>query len=332
MDCRRGGRPYSGLSAISSGISSKFNREAQLEQFQKRFEESLASEGFTEEVIAGTNEKERIVVLPIEGIIQDVESTGFNPLPYNHQSFLRMFSEIEQDDTIKGVLLYVNSPGGGVYESAEIHDQILKLKESTDLPIWTYMANMAASGGYYVAAPTDHIIASTETVTGSIGVIMGHTDVSGLLEKLGIRDDSIASGGNKQIGTSTKPMTEEQRAILQELIDNTYNRFVKVVAEGRNMDEARVRELADGRIYDGEQALANGLIDELAFYDDALQIYADELGIEDPEYFQYAPSQLNFFNGLFPFGVQESEWSAIGKLLAQSVDSGPKPMYLYGGE
>ncbi len=321
-----------GLSAISSSISSKFNRQAQLEQFQKRLEENFSSTNFTETTLAGSNKKERIVVLPIEGTIQDVDTTGFNALPYNHQAFLSMFDQIEQDDTIKGVLLYVNSPGGGVYESAEIRDKILKLKNNTDLPIWTYMANVAASGGYYVSAPTDHIMASPETITGSIGVIMGHTDMSGLMEKLGVRDDSIVSGGNKQIGSTTKPMTEEQRAILQSLIDNSYNRFVKVVAEGRKMDEAKVRELADGCIYDGEQALANGLVDELAFYEDALQIYADKLGLDDPEFFQYTSSDLSFFNGLFPFGVQKSEWSAIGSLIAQLVDTGPQPMYLYGGE
>lgn len=321
-----------GLSAISSSISSKFNREAQLEQFQKRLEENFSNSSFTESTIAGSNKKERIVVLPIEGVIQSVESTGFNSLPYNHQAFLNMFDQIEQDDTIKGVLLYVNSPGGGVYESAEIRDKILKLKKSTDLPIWTYMANVAASGGYYVSAPTDHIIASPETITGSIGVIMSHTDVSGLMDKLGIRDDAIVSGGNKEIGSATKPMTEEQRAILQSLIDNSYNRFVKVVAEGRNMDEAKVRELADGRIYDGEQAVANGLIDETAIYEDARKIYADKLGLDDPEFFEYTSSDLSFLSGMFPFGVQKSEWNAIGTLIAQSVDSGPQPMYLYGGE
>lgn len=321
-----------GLSAISSGLSSMVNKEDQIKKAESIFMESFSSEKLTEKIIQEGDASSRILVIPVEGIIQDMPVSPFSTGLYNHKATLASLDKIAEDPTIKGILLKVNSPGGGVYESAELHKKIMEIKEETKLPIWTSMGNMAASGGYYISAPTDKIYASPETITGSIGVIMGGQNITGLLEKLGIQDQSIKSAAHKDIGSSTRPMTEEDRAILQGLIDNMYGRFVNVVATGRHMDEAKVRTLADGRIYDGEQAKANGLVDEVGFYEDAVAAFGKDLKIDDPQVFQYQTGDLSSFGSLFGSMSSKTEMRALSNLLVGASDTAPRPMYMLGGE
>lgn len=321
-----------GLSAISSGLSSMINKEDQLKKAEAMFMENFGPDSLTEKVLTSGDSSNRILVIPVEGVIQDIEASPFASVGYNHQATLASFDKIKEDPTIKGIILKVNSPGGGVYESAEIHKKILELKEETKLPIWTSMGNMAASGGYYISAPTDKIYASPETITGSIGVIMGGQNITGLMEKLGIQNQVIKSAAHKDIGSTTRPMTEDERAILQGLIDNMYGRFVNVVATGRHMDQATVRTLADGRIYDGEQAKANGLVDEIGFFDDACLAFAKELKIENPEILQYQSGDLTSLGGLFSSLNKKTELEAISNLIVGASDNAPRPMYLHGGE
>ena len=153
-----------------------------------------------------------------------------------------------------GILLRVDSPGGTVYESEELYRKLVAYKEETGRPVWTYMEHYAASGGYYISAPSDKIYANPNTTTGSIGVIMSGYDMSGLYEKLGIRSVSITSGKNKDMSK----LTEEQIAIYQSSVDESFDRFVEIVADGRKMTEETVREIADGRTYTAKQAKANG--------------------------------------------------------------------------
>ena len=138
-----------------------------------------------------------------------------------------------QDSNNKGILLYVDSPGGTVYESEELYLKLQEYKETTDRPVWDYMAHYAASGGYMVSMASDRIYANPNTVTGSIGVIMSGYDLTGLYEKLGIRYVSITSGANKD----SSQLTNEQIAIYQTQVDEYYNKFVNIVAEGRDMSE-----------------------------------------------------------------------------------------------
>lgn len=321
-----------GLSAISSGLSSKINQEERLAKMESSFMKNFDKQTLTEKIIQDGDPNKRIVVLRVNGTIVDTALSPFSTDTYNHKTFLSSFENIKNDPSIKGVILSVNSPGGGVYESAEIHKKILELKKETKLPIWTSMENMAASGGYYISAPTDKIYASPETITGSIGVIMGGQNISGLMEKLGIQDQVIKSAPHKDIGSTTRPMTEEDRDILQGLVDNMYNRFVKVVADGRKMDEAKVRTLADGRIYDGIQAQSNGLIDEIGYMDDMIEDFSKSLKIESPEIIEYRTNNLSPFDSFFSSFNKDSELSALTNLLANSYNESPRPMYLYGGE
>lgn len=194
-----------------------------------------------------------------------------------------------EDDRNKGIILYVDTPGGSVYASDELYLKIRDYQETTGRPVYSSMQSQATSGGYYISAPCDKIIANRNCWTGSIGVTMGtFIDISGLLSDLGIKTETITSGANKAMGSSTEPMTDEQRAIFQSVIDEAYEQFVSIVAEGRGMSEDQVRELADGRIYSAQQAVDNGLVDEIGTFEEAVNDMAAVYGMEDVyvEYFR----------------------------------------------
>jgi protease-4 len=198
---------------------------------------------------------------------------------YHHDWTLKTIGDLIKNERNKGLLLYVDSPGGSVYESDELYLKVMEYKEETKRPVYVYMGPVAASGGYYIVAGTDKIYANRNTWTGSIGVISGtYFDVSGFLEKHGIKATDVTSGKNKGMGGYFEPMTDEQRAIIQSLVDEAYEQFTAIVAEGRGMDAAAVRTVADGRIYTAKQAKANGLIDEVLTEKEAVEAVKKELG------------------------------------------------------
>ncbi|MDU7337700.1 MAG: signal peptide peptidase SppA [Clostridium sp.] len=218
-------------------------------------------------------------VVTVEGTIQASSSSSLFPEEgYNHNRTLKLIDGLESDPNNKGILLYVNSPGGGVYESNELYNRLLKYKEKTNRPVWTYMANMAASGGYYISMASDKVIANSQTWTGSIGVIISLSNYKELMDKIGIKSVLFTSGKNKAMGSAGVDMTEEQKQIFQSLVDEPYNTFVSIVAKGRHLEEAKVRPLADGRIYTAKQALENKLIDKIEDYEEAQAEYEKSLG------------------------------------------------------
>lgn len=201
---------------------------------------------------------------------------------YDHEYLMNSIDAMMADEENKGMILYVNTPGGSVFASDELYLKIREYQENTGRPVYSAMQSQATSGGYYISAPADKIFANRNCWTGSIGVTMGtFMDVSGLLEKLGIRTETITSGDNKAMGSGFEPMTYEQRAIFQSLIDEAYDQFVAIVAEGREMDDTEVRKLADGRIYTAAQALDNGLIDQIGTYEEAVADMKTEYSLED---------------------------------------------------
>lgn len=282
----------------------------------------------------------RIAKLSVDGAIASGGSSGlFATESYNHEDFLKQIEAIEADERVSGILLEVNSPGGGVYESAEIANLLNEVRTERDLPMYVSMKNMAASGGYYISAQADKIFATKETVTGSIGVIMSGLNYSGLLEKIGVEDTTVKSGALKDMGSATRPETEQDHAVLQAYIDNAYNRFVKVVSEGRNKSEDEVKKVADGRIYDGVQAKEAGLVDEIGYPTDALAAMREDLDLQDAELVEYSTSSTGFGNTWFGAklaelqGLQASETSQILSLLESlGTAESPRAMYLYGGE
>ena len=193
----------------------------------------------------------------------------------------RLMKEIRQaaaDPAAKAVLLRINSPGGSATASQEIGDEIDRLK-SSGKPVVVSMGDMCASGGYWLAAKGDRVFANPSSMTGSIGVYIGYTNYEELMGKLGINNDKIKSGAHKDILSPDRPMTPEERALVQGMVDDIYEQFVDVVATGRQMDPQQVRELADGRIFTGRQAQAAGLVDAMGNYYDALDYTANLVGL-----------------------------------------------------
>lgn len=196
----------------------------------------------------------------------------------------------EDDDRVRAVVLRIDSPGGGVTASDLIHREVTRFKERTGRPVVACLMDTAASGGYYVACAADEIVAHPTTVTGSIGVIMQHFEVHGLLDKLGIAAGPITSGAKKDLGSIYRPMAPDERAVLQSIIDEMYERFVRVVAEGRGLAPEQVRKVADGRVYTATQALRHGLVDQVGYLSDALARARALAGIDDAKVVMYKRS------------------------------------------
>ncbi len=262
----------------------------------------FASESaFYEEVIEGDDFSNVIAVFDVEGTIQDTgEASLLSSATYNHRAFMDKLKMAEENDDIKGIILRVNSPGGGVVESAEIYEKILDIKK-VKKPVYVSMGSMAASGGYYISAPADKIYASPETMTGSLGVIMQGYNYEKLAKKYGVEFQTIKSGPHKDIMSPTREMTGEEREILQDMIDNSYDQFVKIIADGRGMSEKEVREIADGRIYDGRQAKENHLIDDFGHLDDVIAAMKTDIGEKDAQVIRYTDEAG--FGSLFSMGA-----------------------------
>lgn len=221
----------------------------------------------------------KIAKIIIEGTIQKENAT------YNQKWLLETIKNLTERKDFAGIFLYINSPGGGVYESDEVYEALLKYKEKTQKKVYAYLADVAASGGYYIACSADKIIANRNCLTGSIGVIAAQfLDVSKLLKKYEIRASVVHSGKNKVMGNPLEPFTQEQVKIMQSVSDECYEQFTKLVAKSRNLELEEVKSLADGRVYTARQALENGLIDEVLSFDDAVKSFCrDVLNDEESE-------------------------------------------------
>ena len=166
--------------------------------------------------------------------------------------------------------MFVNTPGGSVYASDEMYLAIQDYRKKTGRPVYSYMASQATSGGYYISAPCDRIVANRNCWTGSIGVTMGTMyDVTEMLRKMGVRTVTITSGKNKAMDSPTTAMTSRQKKIMQSLVDEAYDQFVDIVADGRKLSRTAVRKIADGRLYTAKQAKARGLVDQIGTLQDA---------------------------------------------------------------
>jgi protease-4 len=214
---------------------------------------------------------DKIAVVEIKGIIIDSKRVLEN---------LKRFAE---DRNIKGIILRIDSPGGAVAPSQEIYSEVRNIQKAGEKSIVASFGNVAASGGYYVAAATERIVSNPGTITGSIGVIMEMSNIEKLLEKVGIESYVIKSGKFKDIGSPTRPMTEDERIVIQNVLDDVYMQFIEDVAKARGMELEKVRQIANGSIFSGRQALGLGLVDQLGSFQDAVDLTKELAGIEgDP--------------------------------------------------
>ncbi len=210
---------------------------------------------------------ERVAVVRIEGVIVDSRDA------------IEELRKFRENPNVKAIVLRIDSPGGGVVASQEIYSEVLKTRAEGRVKVVTSMGNLAASGGYYIAAATDRIVANPGTLTGSIGVIMELANVRGLMEKVGVQSVVIKSGKHKDLASPFRTMSVEDRAILQTVLDDVHDQFIQAVAAGRAMKVDQVRDLADGRIFTGRQARTVKLVDELGDLQDAIKLAGKMGGI-----------------------------------------------------
>lgn len=273
-----------------------------------------------------TSNEEHISVLNVIGTI--AEDDGYS---YNQQWLLNAIDEIIADENNSGLLLYIDSPGGYVYQGDELYLKLLEYKRYTGCPIYVSMGSQAASGGYYIACAGDKIFANRNTITGSLGVISAtHVDLSKFLGRYSIEVTEITSGKNKSMGSSYESLTEEQEEIFQSICDEYYMQFVQVIADGRKMTTEEVIPLADGRIYSARQALENGLIDEIATFEETLVQMTKDLDVDynATVYYAYEPP-ITFLESLMkatqPAPSAEQQ---IIQLLTKAQDN--QFMFYYG--
>lgn len=286
----------------------------------------------SEEIVKEGDEFKKIAILEVNGVIQDTgDVSSFIESPsYNHRKFMERLDYIKENDDIQGLILQVNSPGGGVVESAEIYDKLVEIKKKTKKPIYVSMGSMAASGGYYISAPADKIFASKSTMTGSLGVIMQGINYEGLADKYGVDFVTIKSGPYKDIMSPTREMTEEERKILQEMIDNSYEDFAKVISKGRKMPLDEVKKIADGRIYDGKQAKELNLIDEFGYLDEVITKMEKEFDMKDAQVVRFNDNKG--IGSFFQLGASKligSDMELTGLMNILSRPNSPRLMYLY---
>lgn len=228
-----------------------------------------------------------VALIKFDGIIMDSESYPVT------KRLIKAFKEVEERE-FKALVFRVNTPGGTVGSSQEIYDALMKLKDKGTKVIISY-GDVSASGGVYISMAADKIVANSGTITGSIGVIIKSSNFKKLYEKIGIDSEVVKSGPYKDIMSSSRALTEEEKALLQGLIDNAYNQFVEVVSKGRNLTPEQVKEFADGRIFTGEQALDLGMVDKLGSLKDSIDYAAELVGIEgEPNVVNLSPKKSMF--------------------------------------
>jgi protease-4 len=242
-------------------------------------------------------------MLELEGLL--TENPGRSPFgerPSVVAETQEILERAAEEDDVAALLVKIRSPGGTVTASETLYHLIVEWKKETGKPVVAHMQGMAASGGYYVAMATDHVVAHPATITGSIGVVMVGLNFAGLLEKLGIQNQTFASGDFKDTGSPLRPMRDDEREQMQGVVDDLNARFLEVVEVGRpSLDASRVEVLADGRIYTARQALDFGLIDQVGFLEETIEVVEKRAGIEESRVVTYhRPNE--YVNNLYSRG------------------------------
>jgi len=213
---------------------------------------------------------EKIAVIEVKGVILDPQPT------------IEKIIQFRKNRNVKAIVVRIDSPGGAVGPAQEIYGEIKKVQR--EKKVLVSVGSMAASGGYYIACAADKILANPGSITGSIGVIMESVNVEDLLRKVGVQSMIVKSGKHKDIGSPFRSMTEEEKKLLQSVLDSVHDQFIQAVSEGRKLPVEKVRQLADGRIFSGDQAKALGLVDELGNLEDTIALAAKMAGIRgEPE-------------------------------------------------
>ena len=285
----------------------------------------------TEKVVEGSGE-DKVAIISIKGVLTSESAEGLlMEKPSIVEVVEQQLKHAGKDVHVKAILLEIDSPGGGITASDIIYNNVIKFKTDTKKKVVVYMQDVAASGGYYIASAADAIVAHPTTITGSIGVIMPLVNVAGLINRYGIVDNSITSGNMKEMGSPLKLMTPEETAILKSIIDEMYMQFVTVVSTGRKMDVEAVKKIADGRVYTGKQALANGLVDQLGYLEDAIEVTKKMAGLTTASIVRYErPYGLADLLGIMTNVIARKSTIKLDIPQFHEQDNS-KPMYLWNG-
>ena len=282
---------------------------------------------YQEEYVSGEG-PDTVAVIPVEGTIASADSSvgGVQPT-VTPEGLSDALDQAADDESVRAIVLEVNSPGGGVTASALMHESITEFRENTGKPVVVSMGDTAASGGYYIATAADEIVANETTLTGSLGVVIPLLNFSEAADKYGVTQKYITSGEFKAMGSSWKDLTPEEREIFQSIVNEDYQEFVEVIVEGRDLSEDRVRELADGRVYSGEQAKENGLVDRFGDLEDAAKVSRDLAKIDEATVVRYVQQPTFTETLLARLAPPEPEASRIIDEAGLNLE--PKPYYLY---
>ncbi len=264
-----------------------------------------------ETVVADGDSDDKIVIISITGII--FGGDGISRQHSSSNKIIRQLRKAKQDPKVVAIILDMNTPGGGVTATDEIHHELQKVRES-GIKILTCMRTMAASGGYYLAAGTDYVIANRLTLTGSIGVIIGGYNYADLFQKIGLQSEIYKSGKFKDILNMARTREESEARLIQDLVDETYAEFAEVVATGRNLtlDEVTSSPIGDARIFSGRQAQKLGLVDALGYLEDTIEAAIEMANTESPTIIRYAP-KYSITDLLFSFAADSISQALPGK-------------------
>ena len=277
----------------------------------------LRSQSVHKLTLVDGNSDETIQKISIEGEI-GVEMTN----TYSRASVINQIKEAKSNSNVKAILLSVNTPGGGVYETAELYNEL----KNSGKDVYVSMKKQATSGGYYVSMAAKKIFANTETTTGSLGVIMSYVSAQKFLNDHGIKQETIRSGEQKAVGGLTEDLPESTRKIYQEQNKEAYDRFVKAIAQGRSMSEDEVRKLADGRTYTGTQAVENKLIDKIGTEEDLINFIKEDKKLSNPKVIELRPDKAA--ESLLSRFVKATMKSIISELNSEATSNQVERSYL----
>lgn len=277
----------------------------------------LRSQSVHKLTLVDGNSNETIQKISIEGEI-GAEMTNI----YSRASIINQIREAKSNSNVKAILLSVNTPGGGVYETAELYNEL----KNSGKDVYVSMKKQATSGGYYVSMAAKKIFANTETTTGSLGVIMSYVSAQKFLNDHGVKQETIRSGEQKAVGGLTEDLPESTRKIYQEQNKEAYDRFVKAIAQGRSMSEDEVRKLADGRTYTGTQAVENKLVDKIGTEEDLINFIKEDKKLSNPKVIELRPDKAA--ESLLSRFVKATMKSIISELNSEVTSNRVEKSYL----
>ena len=287
------------------------------------------------EIVVEGSGKEKILIIDLSGVISEEKTHGGGGIGGSTpelgmiERIKEELSKAETDKEIRAVLLRINSPGGTVTASDLIYHEIMRFKEKTGKKVIAVITGIGASGAYYIASGADQIVAHPTAMTGSIGVIMLHLNLQGLLEKIGVGAESIKSGAQKDTGSPFREMTPEDRRILQGMIDTFQKRFLAVVTHGRKgIDKEQMQLISDGRIFTTDEAKTLGLIDQIGYMDLAIDLAKQTAGLKEARVILYRrPSQ--YANNVYSTSFVQPDLLAGHVAIAKDLLQGRSLNFFY---